>query len=417
MKTGSVSVANTFYTWMFNWGLKMMFPALILLMGLPAFAQPYRLAAGDRVLVQIIELNNQSYIGTVDIAGEIRLPYLGTHQAANKTLDELAQDISLSVAGRQIQLVKDGVASVIVLDERDIFVDIDTYRPITIVGAVASPGRIAFEPGINVRAAIGTAGGTALAGQTDRVDQLANFRTRQAELKETEAWLAAELWRIDVLLTGADRDVPLEGEFQFIEEQLEPEDVEGIRQLIDGARAQLKREQEDNSARVALTEKRIAFLETALEQFQTASEIEENRLQDVLQLSNRGLTTANTLDNAREGALNASSRLLTTQADLATAERELQSFIIEQQGLNEDFVQTLRDLRAKTERSYNEATARLNSLNRELALGSVVEDDDNSGDLRFILHRQNGADETSTEVSPSALLNPGDVVEVVFTYN
>lgn len=391
--------------------------AFILCTSLPAMAEPYRLSQGDRILVRIIELNNQSYVGTVDTAGEIRLPYLGTHSAVGKTLDELAQEISLSVAGRQIQSVQDGVASVIVLDEQDIFLDIDTYRPVTVVGAVAAPGRVPFEPGLNVRAAIGSAGGTAFAGQTERVDQLANFRTRQAELRQTEAWLAAELWRIEILLSGDPSDTPIGDDFQVITDRLEASDIDGFRKMIDGARSGLRREREDNSARIALTDKRIRFLETALEQFQTASEIEEARLQDVLNLSNRGLTTVNSLDNAREGALNASSRLLTTQADLASAERELQSLVIEQQGLDEDFIQALRDEKARFERDFDEARARLSSLNRELALGTVTDDEDNSTDLRFLLHRQNGPREITTEVLPSEMLKPGDVVEVVFSYN
>lgn len=380
-------------------------------------AEPYRLAPGDRILVQIIELDNHSYIGTVDTAGEIRLPYLGTHPAANKTLDELSQDISLAVAGRQIRSVQNGISSVIVLDEQDIFLDIDTYRPVTVVGAVAAPGRVPFEPGLNVRAAIGSAGGNALAGQTERVDQLANFRTRQAELRETEAWLAAELWRIDVLLSGADSDIPIDEEYQIIVDRLDSRDIENFRRMIDGTRAQLDREREDNAARIVLTQKRTEFLETALSQFQTASEIEEERLQDVLQLSNRGLTTVNSLDNAREGALNASSRLLTTQADLAAAESELQSLMIEKQGLDADYVQALMDEQAKFERDYDEARARLSSLNRELALGTFTAEQDDSTELQFILHRQTGASETSTEVTPDTLLRPGDVVEVIFTYN
>ncbi|MDW3223630.1 MAG: polysaccharide biosynthesis/export family protein [Paracoccaceae bacterium] len=382
-----------------------------------ALAEPYRLSPGDRILVQIIVLNNQSYVGTVDTAGEIRLPYLGTHKAVNKTLDELAQEISLSVAGRQIQSVRDGITSVIVLDEEDIFLDIETYRPITVVGAVAAPGRVPFEPGLNARAAIGSAGGSAVAGQTERVDQLANFRTRQAELRETEAWLASELWRIEILLSGAPSDSPIDGEFQIIADRLDSGDIEVLRQLVEGARTGLEREREDNTARIALSEKRVLFLETALEQFVTASEIEEERLQDILQLSDRGLVTANALDNAREGALNASSRLLTTQADLAAAERELQSLIIEKQSLDEDFVQTLRDERARFERDYDEARARLSSLNRELALGAVSNTEDVSMDIRIILHRQNGDEETSTEVAPSELLKPGDVLELLLSYN
>ncbi|WP_187428521.1 hypothetical protein ROLI_044480 [Roseobacter fucihabitans] len=417
MKTRSVSGIESIFSQGGRLVLWVLAVGLLIATTLPAMAQTYRLAPGDRILVQIIVLNNQSYVGTVDTAGDLRLPYLGTHQAANKTLDELAQEIALSVAGRQIQSVRDGVTSVIVLDEKDIFLDIETYRPVTVVGAVASPGRVDFVPGLSARAAIGSAGGTALAGQTERVDQLANFRTRQAELRETEAWLAAELWRMDVLLSGASSSSPIEGDFQIAADRLDEKDIEGLRELIDGARGALEREQQDNEAKLALTQKRVTFLETALEQFTTASEIEEERLQDILQLSDRGLVTANALDNAREGALNASSRLLTTQADLAAAERELQSLVIEKQGLQEDFDQTLRDERARFERDFDEAKARLNSLNRELALGTLTDDDEVLAELTFLLHRQTRGGEVTIEILPSELLKPGDVIEVLVSYN
>lgn len=414
MKTEPVAIVTPAFFRAINMALALV---LALVISLPAMADPYRLSPGDKVLVQIIVLNNQTYVGTVDTSGEIRLPYLGTHQAANKTLDELAQDISLSMAGRQIQSVQNGITSVIVLDEQDIFLDIETYRPVTVVGAVASPGRVAFEPGLNVRAAIGSAGGTAVGTKTDRVDDLANFRTRQAELRETEAWLAAELWRVSVLISGEPSDVPIGPEYQIVLDRLSSADIEGLRELIDGARISLVRGREDITAKMALTKKRISFLETAFEQFQEASEIEESRLQDILQLSSRGLVTANALDSAREGALNASSRLLTTQADLAVAERELQSLMIELQALDEDFLQNLRDGKSTAEQRFAEASARLSSLNRELAFGTLSESEEDTGtELSILLHRQNGGTEISMEVQPSEILKPGDVVEVILTY-
>lgn len=390
--------------------------ALLALPGLGAAADPYRLSLGDRVLVRIMPLDNHSYIATVDTAGEIRLPYLGTHQALGKTLDELSQDIALAVAGRQIRSIQDGVPAVLVLDEQDIFLDVETYRPVTVVGAVANPGQIAFEPGLRVRAALGAAGGMSLTGLSERPDQMANFRTRLDEMRETEAWIAADLWRTHVLLEDLPADSPIEGEFQLVADRLTEGDIVNLRRLVEGARAGLRRGLDDTNARIVLTEKRIAFLESALEQYRTASEIEEARLQDILTLADRGLTTANTLDNARQGALNASSRLLTTEAELAAAERDQQGLIIERRGLEEDFVQTLLDEQAKFERSYEETRARIASLTRELALGELSVEGDTTADIRVLLHRQEDGEEQTREVAQSEALRPGDVIEVVISF-
>lgn len=399
-----------------QWVQRLLIGALIALACGTAYAEQYRLAPGDQLLVRIIELNDLAYVAKVDTAGNIRLPYLGTHPAANKTLDELQQGISSSVAGRQFQLVRDGAVAVVVLNQQDIFLDIEAYRPVAVVGVVAAPGRIPFEPGLTVRSAIGAAGGSAQFSQADGANQLPNLRTRLAELREREAWLASDLWRIHLLLTDGPAESAPEGEFAIVADGLEESVVKSIRERVEAARATLAREREESESRIALTSARIDFLETALEQFKTASEIEELRLQSILTLSDRGLTTADAVKNAREGALNASSRLLTTQADLAETQRELQTFVLANQALDTDFRADLLSEQARVQRVYEETRISADSLSRELSLGFGARDDGEKTTLQIMLHRMSGGEETSTSVPLSTLLQPGDVVEVIASF-
>lgn len=400
--------------------LKRIFPVLLSVLLLTAVtraeAEPYTLFSGDRVLLRISAIDNQSYVGTVDISGDIRFPFVGKHAASGKTLDELAAEIALSVAGRQIQSSQEGGTSIVILDEQDIFLDIETYRPVTVVGAVAAPGRVAFEPGLSVRAAIGSAGGSALAGQNDRSEQLANFRTRRSTLRETEAWLVGNLWRVETLLEQTSEDAPLDGAFQIAADRLNESAIEDLRELVRGTRAEFERRKEDNSARIALSEKRIAFLETASDQYLEAAEIDETRLQDVLDLSTRGFSTANAADDAREGALNSSARLLSTQADLAETERELQSLLIERAGLDDEFTRAFLDEKSRLQQDFDEVRAQLKALSREIALGALENDDESGVGMVVLLHRQTASGEVTQEVVPSTLLNPGDVVEVVLSF-
>lgn len=399
-----------------QWVQRLLIAALIALACGTAHAEQYRLAPGDQLLVRIIELNDLAYVTKVDTAGNIRLPYLGTHPAANKTLDELQQGISSSVAGRQFQLVRDGTVAVVVLNQQDIFLDIEAYRPVAVVGAVAAPGRIPFEPGLTVRSAIGAAGGSAQFAQIDGANQLPNLRTRLAELREREAWLASDLWRIHLLLTEAPTESAPDGEFAVVADGLDEPAINSIRERVEAARATLEREREESESRIALTTSRIEFLETAFEQFKVASELAEQRLQDILALSNRGLTTADAVKNAREGALNASSRLLTTQADLADTQRELQTFVLLNQALDTDFRADLLSEQARVQRTYEETRISADSLSRELLLGFGARDDSATATLQIMLHRMSGGQETSTSVPLSTVLQPGDVVEVIASF-
>ena len=89
----------------------------------------------------------------------------------------------------------------------------------------------------------------------------------------------------------------------------------------------------------------------------------------------------------------------------------------EEPSFDEDFMQNLRDGQSTAEQRFAEASARLSSPNRELAFGTLSEnEEDSETELRILLHRQNGDTETSMEVQPNEILQPGDVVEVILSY-
>ncbi len=385
---------------------------LLLLAGIvPALADAYRLAPGDVIRAQIVGVKESAHSAQVDMAGKIRLPFLGTYRAAGKTLDELIDDISIDTVGRQIGLGDSGVGRVVVLDKSDIFMDIERYRPVTVTGAVASSGHVEFEPGLTVRAAIGIAGGFALPGLTRNGPQLSNLRIRNDELRKTEAWLAADLWRIDALLSGTDGEGPPSGDAALLEAELTEGDLDMMRQRIAGELGEQRREHEDLQARIDLAESQIEFLKIAVAQYETASSNEEARLLDVQSLSERGLSTANALDNARSDALNVSARLLTTQADLAEAERQLQTLRREKLEIDDKFRQARLDEKARIEKSLAEIRAQARAVRGEIVFGAATEtaDEDVPGHA-VVLYR---GQEDGEEVSMGALVQPGDVIEVL----
>src|SRR6056297_498958 len=380
-----------------------------------AWAQEYRLAPGDVIRTQITGLNDSFYLPHLDMTGTIRLPYLGTYKAQGKTLDELLNENSIVTAGRQIEVSTNGINQVIVLNQSAIFLDIEQYRPITVIGAVASPGQVAFEPGLTVRSAIGISGGFLVPGLTQNQSNLPNLRIRIEEVRQNEAWLAADLWRLSALLSEADRDNPPEEYASLIRNQLTEADIESLRARIAGEFDQLARDHEDLKARIELSGAQVELLKVVLDQYKTASDTEEERLARVASLSDRGLTTVDVLERARSSALNMSTRLLTTQAELAEAERELQALQRQQLELDAAFRQGVLEEKARVDQQFAEARVRSKAIRGELALGALVEDADDTVTpaYRIVLHRRSNGAETSALSELGKTLEPGDVVEVL----
>jgi polysaccharide export outer membrane protein len=394
----------------------MVFLALfgIAISGVEAVAQQYELGPGDRVSAQIAGLNAPTYVATIDTVGNIRLPYLGTFSAAGKTLDQLTEDITLDAAGRQIRATMDGAGTVFVLNESDVFLDIAAYRPVIVTGAVAAPGLIPFEPGLSARAAIGMAGGFALLSGDLNGELLATLTAQLEEFRQTEAWLQTDLWRIDAVLGQASEDTPPDARAASIQARVRDEDLDIVRERIALTSAQQVRERDDLFAQIALTESRVDYLTRALELYEIASASEERRLTDLLSLADRGLTTSNTIDSARSGALNASSRVLGTEADLAGAEQQLQSQRAALLEIDATFRVRMLEEKVRIGRSVAEIRARIDGLRERLSLVSLLaESEDDVPTLRILLYRRVDGEENIQEITPGTLLSPGDVVEVL----
>ncbi len=396
-------------------GLALLGALIMSMLASAAFAEAYRLGPGDRVRVQVAGIDNMLHAATVDETGRVRIPYLGTHTAAGLTLDQLNQNIALATAGEQLTVSRDGRERVVVLGERDIFIDIDAYRPVTVLGMVASPGRIAFEPGMRARTAIGMAGGIAFPRAETRFDQMLSQRTRLEELRQTEAWLVADLWRIDSLLSGAETGAPPEEYAEILRARMPQDDLDIIRQRIDYAREKLERDRDDIEARIALTLSRTDFLETAVAQYEISAASEQQRLENLQTLTERGFATANAIDTARLAAFNASSRVLTTQADLAGTERDLQSLRLSRDGLEDELRQRLLEDRLRIRQRLAELRVTQSGLRQALAVSAMMESDAEgaSRSYRIVLHRRDGDEEISRDIAPGDALAPGDELEIL----
>ncbi len=123
-----------------------------------ATAEPYRLAAQDRIALRVVEWrsgeadlkdwNVLSGTFLINDSGAISIPLVGEVAAAGLTTEELSGRIA-DLLQRRAGLVNKPSAAV----------EISQYGPIYIVGAVDKPGQYPFSPDLTVMKAVSLAGG------------------------------------------------------------------------------------------------------------------------------------------------------------------------------------------------------------------------------------------------------------------
>lgn len=111
-----------------------------------ATIQPYRLDSGDRLRINVFEQTGLSGTYTVDQAGYVAFPLVGTVASRGKTLPELE--------GALAAKLRQGY-----LRDPDVTIEIDRYRSVFIMGEVGQAGQYAYVPGMTVQNAIAVAGG------------------------------------------------------------------------------------------------------------------------------------------------------------------------------------------------------------------------------------------------------------------
>jgi polysaccharide export outer membrane protein len=107
---------------------------------------PYALDTGDVVRVTVYGEPEVTKSYTVDDGGAISLPLVGAIRVRGLTTQMAAAQITAALANGYIR-------------DPSVAVEIETYRPFFIQGAVKTGGQFSYVYGMTVRAAISTAGG------------------------------------------------------------------------------------------------------------------------------------------------------------------------------------------------------------------------------------------------------------------
>jgi polysaccharide export outer membrane protein len=115
----------------------------------PGADDGYRLGPGDKLRVIVFGENDLSGAYEVDGNGYIRIPLIGQVQAQGDTAQKLGTVIA--------DMLSQGY-----LKEPHVSVEVTTYRPFYIIGAVAKPGEYPYVSHMNALNAVALAGGFTL---------------------------------------------------------------------------------------------------------------------------------------------------------------------------------------------------------------------------------------------------------------
>lgn len=120
-----------------------------------ATIQPYILDSGDTLRVTVFEQEDLTGTFSVDQAGYIAFPLVGSVAARGRTIQQMEGVIA--------EKLRQGF-----LRDPDVTIQVDRYRSIYILGEVGQPGQYTYVAGMNVQNAIAVAGGyTARANQSN----------------------------------------------------------------------------------------------------------------------------------------------------------------------------------------------------------------------------------------------------------
>jgi polysaccharide export outer membrane protein len=104
------------------------------------------LDSSDKLRIIVFGQDDLSNTYVVDQAGYISFPLVGSVAARGKTQQGLASEISAKLRQGYIR-------------DPDVSVEVDTYRPIFVMGEVQNAGQYNYVAGMTVQNAIATAGG------------------------------------------------------------------------------------------------------------------------------------------------------------------------------------------------------------------------------------------------------------------
>lgn len=397
----------------------------------------YRLGVRDRVRVQVFEWRpsrdevyswtalNQIY--TVDPAGKVSMPLVGTVPAAGYTTEELGTIISRQLMHR-LNLAT----------QPDTTVEVTDFRPIYVTGAVERAGEYPFTAGMNVTQGVSLGGGlfrnSALGSLRLEREFVSTVGTYQGLEQERQRLLARKA-RLDAELSGADR-IAFPADLQTVSAPWAIEFTSSImskeqsvfdlrRHANDTQLLALNQLQESLEREVQTLDQRIVAQEKQIDLMQS-------ELQGIKQLSDKGLATQPRVLGLQRNLVQLESEKLRIESDRTRAQQEVSrtkiSRIEYQNKRDNDATVELQTTEARLQQISQELTVnqRLLAETKSQAVASPLHlvsatsggagaDKALEPKIHYTISRQVRGGVVDIDATENTLLQPGDTVKVEMT--
>ncbi|WP_414475523.1 polysaccharide biosynthesis/export family protein [Microvirga sp. M2] len=370
-----------------------------------AASAAYRLGAGDVLQIAVFGLTDYNRRVTVNVDGDISVPFVGELHAFGLSLPELraalAKSLESSGAVRNPQVT----------------IELVEHRPFYISGDVAKPGAHPYLPGLTVRHAVALAGGVdAVRFHSGNPMLLAP----DLESEHSSAWL--ELVKSQARLISLQAEVNDTEDADFSVLSNAPVNQTLVNRIVDLERRNLRdrlsvyrKEVAFLNSAIGATQERAGVLASSVEQQTAFVRRQEEIIERVAGNLARGVSSQMRVDEESRTMAYLKGQQTEAEARAAQGQKEL------------------RDLQHNLEKSKDERQVRLSQELQQTSIlvgkiqsqiGSASEKLLVAGRLKaqlrtgasgpeFIIHRKSDDGLRSIPSTADTELEPGDVLEVV----
>ena len=365
---------------------------------------------GDVLYISVVGTPEMTRDARVDADGRVRLPLVGGIAVAGSDLDQISARIKAALVDGNFLL------------DPVVLVEISTYRPIYIGGAVKRSGAVPYEPGLTVRHALIAAGGleTATTVEPVGIGQVLELLARQRATSLSLAQTDSEILRLKAQLALADAPEPVENTPNNSTPSADPSTPVGAIQNLDSALLRDLTAQNASNLAYAKTAVKLAEVEIdVLEQQATFQKHEQQLQHDEVErtrkLVERGLVPLPQLMEQQREDSRLSRDLLENYAFAARARQSMERIRHE---TSLEATQT----RIKTREAYRAALSQRATLQSEMdiiaghLLAAGQKSDPQSGLSAVVpdvvIYRRSGNDTRQVQANMETDLEPGDIVEL-----
>ncbi|MBS0231913.1 MAG: polysaccharide biosynthesis/export family protein [Proteobacteria bacterium] len=396
----------------------------------------YRLNVRDKIRVQVFEWRpsqdevytwtalNQIY--SIDPAGRISLPLVGSVPAIGYTTSELALIVSRQLAKRL------NLATL-----PDTTIEVTDFRPIYVTGAVEKTGEYNYTAGMSVLQGVSLAGGlfrnSSVGGLRLEREWVTTVGNYQGLVRERQRLLAHKA-RLDAELAQADR-IAFPAELQSVSE---PQAIEFTASVMSKEQRVFElRKNANDTQLVALNQlqdslqSEVDGLTKRIATAQTQIDLLNSELSGIQTLTDKGLATQPRLLGLKRNLAELEGQKLAIESDRTRAQQEVSrtklSKIEYENKRENDLTVELQTTEARLQQIDQEtevderllAETKSQVVASPLRLTSATEGkgtaDQDEPTVHYTIARQVGENTVDIEATEKTVLQPGDTIKVEMT--